>query len=189
MRKAHFACCRFNPRNRVPLSFRNHSEALMTKLAVLLMTCLLLSTSSTTNARNQDRVKREAKLSPVRLLPGYKIRWASGIDSWGGKIWNEAGVNIEFDQGLHVGVSADEVNKDDVVWRAEQLISGQQVMCVYTKSNHVIISIPKLIVNFEADIRNQRDLAEMLLMALTWDMTHGYPAASGAIEIAPKTTQ
>jgi hypothetical protein len=161
----------------------------MTKLSILLMACLLFSVSSTTNARNQDLAKREAKLSPVRLLPGYKIRWASGIDSWGGQIWNDAGVNIEFDQGLYVGVSTDLVDKKDVVWRAEQLVNGQQVICVYTKSNQFVISIPKLAVSFEANMRSQKDLTEMLLMALTWDMTHGYPAAPGAIETTPKTTK
>jgi|SRR5580700_5822966 hypothetical protein len=160
----------------------------MTKLSILLMVCLL-SVSPTTNARNQDLAKREAKLSPVRLLPGYKIRFRSGIDSWGGTIWNDTGLKIVFDHDLYGGVPADQVDKNDVVWRTEQEVNGQQVICVYTKSNYFIVGIPKLVVSFEAEIQSQKDSTEMLLMALTWDTTHGYPAAAGAIEIAPKTTQ
>jgi hypothetical protein len=151
----------------------------MTKLSVLLIVCLLFSVFSTTNATIQDGAKREATLSPVRLLPEYKIRWASDIDSWGGTIWNDAGLKIVFHHDLYGGVLADQVDKNEVVWQAEQQVNGQQVICVYTKSNHFIVSIPKLVVNFEADIRSQKDLTEMLLMALTWDLTHGYPVAPG----------
>ena len=161
----------------------------MKKLSVLLMACMLFSVSSTTNARNQNRAKSGTTLSPVRLLPGYKIRLTSGIDTRGGEIWSDAGIRIKFLQDMYSGVPADQVDKNDVMWRAEQLINGQQVICVYTKSNHAIISIPKLIVSFEAEVKNQKDFAEMLLMALTWDLTHGYPAAPGAIETTPKTTQ
>ena len=67
------------------------------------------------------------------------------------------------------------VDKNDVAWRAEQLLNGQPVICFYT--NHFVVSIPKLIVNFEANMRSQPDLEERLLMALTQDRAQGYPAA------------
>jgi hypothetical protein len=159
----------------------------MMKLSVSVLALLLVCSSSTMTARNQES-KAGSRLSPVRLLPSYKIQWASGIDTWGGTIWKDNGVKIEFNQG-GVGIATDQVEKDEVVWREEQVLNGEQVVIIYTKSSHLLVAIPKLIVSFEAEIRNQKDLAEMLLMALTWDMAHGYPAEPGAIQTTPKTTR
>lgn len=161
----------------------------MTKLPILLIAFFLLSGPFTTTAQNQDRAKHAAALLPVQLLSGYQVRIASGIDAWNGTIWKDGGVKIEFDHGSHVGVAADLVEKSDVVWREEQVVNGHQMICVYTKSNHLIVSIPKRIVNFEASIRNHQDLTEMLLMVLTYEPTHGYPvepATNGAAPQAPK---
>jgi len=113
----------------------------------------------------------------------------SGIDTWGGAIWKVGGLKIEWDSGLHVGVAADLVDKKDVAWRENQVINGQQVICVYTRSNDLIVSFPRLVANFQGHIQHQQDLAEMLLMIMTFEPTHGYAVESGAIVPIPQQPQ
>jgi hypothetical protein len=156
----------------------------MTKLPILSLALLLICSPSTITGQNQRPAKR-ATVSPVRLLPGYKIRWASGIDTWSGTIWKENGLKISFSQG-GVGIETDQVDKNEIAWREEQVVNGQQVVIVYMKSGHLLVDIPKLIVGFDATTTSQQDIAEVLLMALTWDTAHGYPAEPGAIETPPK---
>jgi hypothetical protein len=153
----------------------------MRRLLTLAIAILTLGVPSATRAKNQDRTKDVPKRFPIRLLPGYKATVGYGIDTWGAKIGRDGGITIEFIQGLHVEVEADSFGENDVAWREQQVVNGQQAICVYTKSNDFVVSIPKLAVNFRAHIRNQQDLAEMLLMVLTYEPTHGYPFAPGAV--------
>lgn len=136
----------------------------------------------TTTAQNRYGVRGKAKISPVRLLPGYKVQLTTGADAVGGIIWKDGGMKIDFGMGLHVGVASDLVDKSDVVWREEQVVNGAQVICVYTKSHDFIVSFPRLTTNFQGKIRSQRDLAEMLIMVLTFEPTRGYPVESGTEE-------
>ncbi len=161
----------------------------MTGIAKCLIAPVLLFLSSTTTAQNQDKGKAEVKLSPVQLLAGYTLRVTPGIDTWAGAISKDGGMKIGIYQGLHVGIEAESVDKKDVAWREEQIVNGQQVICVYTKSSDLIVSFPRLIVNFQGHIRNRQDLADMLLMVLTYDTTHGYPVPPGTVAITPRPTQ
>jgi hypothetical protein len=158
----------------------------MTKLSVLLIALPLLSGSLTTTAQTQDRTKGEARIFPVELLPGYRVETRSGIDTWGATIWKDGGAKIEMYQGLHVGIAADLVKAEDVAWREEQVVNGQRVICAYTKSNDLVVSIPRQIVNFQSQIRDQQDLTEMLLMVLTYEPTHGYSVEPGTVVRAPQ---
>jgi hypothetical protein len=158
----------------------------MTKISALVIVFLLSSVSSPTVAQDRGGAKSEASTFPVRLLPEYKVVASAGIDTWGATISKEGGVKIELYQGLHVGVAADSVETKDVAWREEQVVNGQQVICVYTKSNDLVISIPKLIANFQSHIRSQQDLADMLLMVLTYEPTHGYPVEPGTVVVTPR---
>ena len=55
-----------------------------------------------------------------------------------------------------------------MVWRTEQVIGGERVVCIYTKSNELLIAFPGELANFYATVRNQRDVADMMLMVLTY---------------------
>lgn len=78
-------------------------------------------------------------------------------------------------------MEADSVDQNDVAWREEQVVNGQRVICVYTKSNDLIVSDRMRAVNFRGHIRNQQDLTEMLLTVLTHDPVHGYPVELGTV--------
>ncbi len=119
--------------------------------------------------------------SPVVLLSGYKVQIIPGIDSSGGKIWKERGLTIEIELCCGFGNAAESVDKSQILWREEQTFNGQRVVCVYTRSKHLIVSFPKLITNFRAKIRNPNELTEMLLMVLTFEPQQGYVTAPGTI--------
>jgi hypothetical protein len=158
----------------------------MTKLSAVGLLLLVFTVSSVSNAHNQDRTNSNAKMFPLQLLPGYKVFSGSGIDSSSAKIWRDGSVTIELSQGLYVGVDVDSIRKEDVAWREEQIVNGERVICVYTKSNEFVVSIPRLAVNFRGHIQNQQEIAEMLLMVLTYEPRHGYAVEPGAIVPVPQ---
>lgn len=155
----------------------------MTRISVAAVAMLFLAVFSTGIAQNQGRKPGEATTFPVRLLPGYRVGVASDIDSWGAKIWKDGGVTIQLYAGRHIGIDADSIDEKDVDWRAEQVLNTQRVICVYTKSNDLIVSIPRLAVNFRGHIQNPHELSEMLLMVLTYEPNHGYPFEPGTVTV------
>ena len=138
--------------------------------------------------RSQERqaAPGTAARSPVRLLPGYKIELRDGFEGdFGGRIWKPGGLSLDFDSGIHNPKAIDSIEAKDVRWRAEQIFDGHHVVLVYGTSGRVAISILDRAVNFRGKIRNQQDLAEMLLMALTFETSQGYPVDSSAF-VTPK---
>jgi hypothetical protein len=158
----------------------------MKRLSMIAIAFLLCMAPSMAITQNRDTTASSPTKSPVHLLPGYKIQMSSGADSWGGTIWKDAGLKIEFDSGLHVGVAADLVERKDVAWREQQVINGQEVICVYTDSNNLIVSFPRLVTNFQGHIQHNQDIVEMLLTVLTFEPTHGYAVDPGAIVPIPQ---
>jgi hypothetical protein len=155
----------------------------MKKLSILTIAVFLCAMSARTTPQNQDRKKCETKIFPLQPLPGYKVQEYWGIDNWQAEIWKDGGVTFELYQGPYNGVDAYSIDKKDVSRRVEQVANGQQVICVYTKSNDLVVSIPHLAVNFRGHIRNQQDLTEMLLTVLTYQPTPGYPVEPGTVTI------
>jgi hypothetical protein len=153
----------------------------MRKLPALVMT-LCFSIPLAITPQSRDEAKGGIKASPVRLLSGYEARLGAAIDTWGGTISKEGGVKIAVSMGCTLGSVADSVGRKDVIWREEQVVNGMQTVYVYTKWHELIVTFPRQCANFQGKIRNQQDLAEMLITVLTFDPTHGYPIEPGAAE-------
>jgi len=154
---------------------------------LVLVSFLLLSLPQSGEPQETDASKKQDHLlSPVRLLPGYKMQVGSDIDTWGGWILKNGGAKINFNHGMY-DLPANTVEKSDIAWQEEQVVNGKRVLCLYTKSNHFFVTIPQDMIFFDADIRGQKDLADMLLMALTWDVPR-YPVEPGTIERLKKPT-
>jgi hypothetical protein len=121
--------------------------------------------------------KEESKMrSPIRLLPGYKVQVQPGIDTGGARFWKEGGLDMHFSTGTYEFKEADSIPANQVQWRVEQIVNGNHITCVFTKSQEFIVTVNELPVsNFDAKIRSQQELAEMLLMVLTYDIQHPYP--------------
>jgi len=114
---------------------------------------------------------------PVRLLPGYKITGYAGFEGdIHGKIWKDGGPTIEYSLvDLYAGDTAGTIPKDQQLWREEQTVGPNHFVCVYTRSNELVVTFSqRAIANFRAKIRDHKDLAEVLLIVLTLDVQNGY---------------
>ena len=151
----------------------------MRACSLILLSLLTLCPSGWTDSDATEKWKQM-----MGLLPGYRVTENQGIDSVVGNISKGAGrLTIHFDIFGATGNQADseEVEKS-TIWRREQKINGARVICVYTKSRDLIVTFP-LSANFVARIRNQQDLADMLLMVLTFHSPASSPGQKGT---APK---
>lgn len=115
-----------------------------------------------------------AARSPVVLLPGYRIQIVKGIDTFGAVIWKEHGMAIDFSRGMYLEDPVSSEKESHILWKQEQSINGKKVQCVYTKSHQLIVNFPELHAYFYARIHSRQELAEMLLMTVTYDI-HEYP--------------
>ena len=100
---------------------------------------------------------------------------------FGGRIWKVGGLSIDFDAGIYNPKAIDSIEKKDVQWRVDQIWNGHRVVLVYGSSGRVAVSIIDLAANFQAKVHNEQELAEMLLMVLTYDPRQGYPVDPSAI--------
>jgi len=148
----------------------------MRRLTCLLATLALFSCPCQMECQSGNTAKENHSLpSPIRLLPGYHAEIVSGWEGGaGGKFTKQGGPSIDFQMSLHTESAVESIDKAQVVWREEQTVNGQHVVCVYTRSRELVITFPSFVANFRTKIRNEQDLAETLLMVLTFDPFHGY---------------
>ena len=107
----------------------------------------------------------------IRLLPGYNNRTTQGIDSLTGMIWKKDGVKIHYDIGEMAGDYTDCATcgwTKGEVWRQKQIVSGQEVVLIFTTKRKLIISFPSVHANFYATVANNKELTDMILMVLTY---------------------
>jgi hypothetical protein len=106
----------------------------------------------------------------IKLLPGYTHQKGRGVDSAVGTIHKNGGLDIEYDIGAghytECGALCGWTNGE--IWRKEQRIDGQKVVLVFTKQQRLVITFFESNANFYATIRNEEDMADMLLMVLTF---------------------
>lgn len=135
-------------------------------------------------------------LGGMRLLPGYKHQPLQGIDSIVGEIEKEGGLRITYEIGGVVkpgeprfgGSFSDRPKltpKDQVRWYVEQSVGGQPVHLAYRKDNVLMASFPKKGMNFAVTVRSADEMAEALLMILTYSD----PVAGDSKKTAPSEKQ
>ena len=121
----------------------------------------------------------DARLGGMRLLPGYKHQPLQGIDSIVGKIQKEGGLRIMYEIGGLVKPGAPRLGgsfsdrpkrtpKDEIRWYREQVVGGQPVHVAYRKDNVLLVSFPKKGMNLSATVRTADEMAEALLIILTY---------------------
>jgi hypothetical protein len=78
----------------------------------------------------------------------------------------------------------DAIEMNQIAWRLRQTLNGRSFDCIYTKSDEFVITSPNAPpANLRAKIRSRQDLAEMLLLALSFDPNHGYPVDPGDTKV------
>ncbi|HKR02687.1 MAG TPA: hypothetical protein VJT09_18555 [Pyrinomonadaceae bacterium] len=152
----------------------------MKKLIAFLLICLLPSQTPASD-----------RYGDIKLLDGYKIRKGWAVDAAAWTIFKENGLNIEFEAGMNEGFWADPKEKDKYAWYREQTVNGRKVMLALIKpglktvwepdnprspemGNILLVTFPlgrqaDNTANFQAEILNDGELADALLMILTFN--------------------
>jgi len=112
----------------------------------------------------------------ILLLAGYQHKHEQGIDSSPGRIWKEGGLVIRYDIGGSAGNYAEHQAKAERVWTRRQVVGDRRVDIVKSKDGNVYVSFASdkddnrggYPANFYAAIKKDEDLADLLLIALTY---------------------
>lgn len=104
----------------------------------------------------------------IKLLPGYQHKKLQGIDTRVGRIWKEGGLAIDYDIGRLAGNAAKSQDQASLRWSKEQVVDGRAVQFAFTKDRKLFVTFPQSFANFSASVRSEEDLADMLLMVLTY---------------------
>jgi hypothetical protein len=115
----------------------------------------------------------------IKLLPGYVHEPKQGFDSIVGTIAKKGGLEINYDigrvpkpGGLRLGGDfvdqPKQVPKDMLDWYKEQVVQGHEVHLAYGKDKLLLASFPAHGVNFAAKAATPEDLADALLIILTF---------------------
>jgi hypothetical protein len=156
--------------------------------------CLTLGTFLLGMMAAGPALAADARLGGMRLLAGYEHQPLQGFDSIVGKISKKAGLQISYEigslprpGGLRLGGQFSDrpklTQKDQVRWYLEQSVNGQPVHLAHRKDNVLLVSFPQKGMNFSVTVRSADEMAEALLMILT------YPApvaGDGGKEAPPK---
>src|SRR5262245_50389489 len=151
----------------------------MYKLLALILICCL-----------HTQVLASDHYGGIKLLDGYKIKdgWAVDAATW--TIQKPGGLTIDFEAGMNEGLWADATKKDQYAWYREQNVNGHKVMLALIKpglktvwepdnprsrqaGNILLVTFPLVgladnTANFKTEILNDRELADALLMILTF---------------------
>jgi hypothetical protein len=126
--------------------------------------------------------------SPFQLLPGYKMKYGFGLEGQlGGTISKAGGPSIDFGLGTGYEVNTEEIPKDQVVWSEIQTIGARQFICVYTRDHRVVVSLVNGVQqgNFEAHVKNEQELAEVLMIIFSINSARGYRYDPATMQKAP----
>ncbi len=121
----------------------------------------------------------DTPLGGIRLLEGYKHVPLQGFDSVLGRIEKEGGLAIQYEVGRialpgrpQIGGSFSDrpkaQPKNELQWYREQTINHQSVHIAYRKDKLLLISFPENGINFSAKISSTNEMADALLMILTY---------------------
>jgi hypothetical protein len=104
----------------------------------------------------------------MKLLSGYKHQKLRGIDTLVGKISKEGGLSIQYDIGRLAGNYAQSQAKEETLWHREQVIGGRPVQLTFAKNKTLYVTLPEANANFYALAKSEEDIADILLMVLSY---------------------
>ncbi len=104
----------------------------------------------------------------MKLLPGYQIEERTGIDAIEGAIAKRDGLTIRFDIGKFRTNVASLQDKERLRWYKEHEANGRPVHLALAKDGTLYITFPYFAANFQARVANETEMAEVLLMVLTY---------------------
>jgi hypothetical protein len=137
----------------------------------------------------------EAGFGTVQLLEGYSAKRASAVDAVVWTIQGKNGLVIHFEAGPSEGRAVDLKDNEKYEWYREQTVNGRKVFLALTKAgvktdadldaernptpgNILLVTFPlggskDHAANFVAKVTNSGEMADALLMALTFNPSKG----------------
>ncbi len=144
----------------------------MTKKIFLfvLLFCSFTFLASAQNKQTENQPKPSPPPGGIKLLAGYAHFQEQGIDTRVGRIKKEGGLDIEYDIGRLAGEYTNTCvrDKNACVWFKEQKLEYGIVKIALTKDGEIIATFPKTTANFFAQVKSQEDIADFLIMILTY---------------------
>lgn len=144
----------------------------MTKkiLLFVLLFCLFAFSVSAQDKQTKNQPKPSPPPGRIKLLDGYTHFREQGIDTSVGRIKKEGGLDIAYDIGHLAGEYTNTCvrDKNNCVWFKEQKLELEVVKIALTKDGEIIATFPKTTANFFARVKSQEDIADFLIMILTY---------------------
>lgn len=117
-------------------------------------------------------IKSSADSPPgnIKLLTNYKHEFDEfqSTDTRIGKIWKDGGITITYDIGELAGEWSNPKDRTKYQWYKEQIVEKQIVRIALTKDNELRVTYPNMKANFYGYVKTQEDIADFLLMVLTY---------------------
>lgn len=151
--------------------------------SVLIVSFCLLAMFSIAKDNKSD--KSGLPTDAIRLVKGYKITTGTTVDTDVWKIEKPGGVTIDFEAGPSEGFLVEESQRQKYFWYREQVVNGYDVLFALKEPEHKgeharkrLLLVTFLLgrsktsgyaANFSAELSNDQDLADALLMILTFD--------------------
>lgn len=129
----------------------------------------------------------------VKLLDGYRYKRSRTFDTINGLIYKVDGLSIKFESGTGEGYAADPKESKTYLWFRQQQINGHKVFVALTDfgvgtrwepdkrrgpnpGRILMVTFPGKMspldaANFHAEVLDEKEIADMLLMVLTFDPT------------------
>lgn len=142
--------------------------------ALALLSALTLSSAAQTNGVAAPSKPTVPVSGPppgdIRLLDGYRHIRKKGIDSRVGEISAPSGLTIRYDIGRMAGAYAPRVCAEATacLWYKKQNNNGNEVVVGLTREGKIYATFPNDYANFYADTKSSEDVADFLLMVLTY---------------------
>lgn len=113
------------------------------------------------------------QLDAMTLLPGYTLRHQQGDDTYTGRIEKEGGLSIGIDIGGLSGLWANPAQPQKHIWVYQLKRSDGDVFVGMRRLNEgdkrmICTTYPNGMVNFYAEVDSESEIAEFLLMTLSF---------------------
>src|SRR5207237_461974 len=132
------------------------------------------------------RATERGSFGGIQLLDGYRITRRQDVDAQAGSIEKTGRLKINFECGMSEGAAVKPQDKATYLWYQEQILKGHKSRFALERAekggNGRVLEVTFLLgdessayaCNFAGHVRNQSDVAEMLLMVLTFDPTNPF---------------
>ncbi|MCA1593392.1 MAG: hypothetical protein LC754_12235 [Acidobacteria bacterium] len=126
----------------------------------------------------------------IKLLEGYRYKRSQSVDTINGLIFKDGGLRIELESGISEGYAVVPRERGKYIWYREQEVNGHKVLLALARpgvtkwrpekprgSDHILMITfpgkfgPMDAANFYAEVKDDYEIADMLLMVLTFDPT------------------